>query len=138
MTGEVTDLAPSGSKGAGDHCCQPGPPWLCKSAGVSLALVVFLDLWNVQKPSLAAGDVGVITEGDEDEQGDIELELEAPMGGRIRSSVHQHGWLELGPSLHVVFGAGPFGGAPEYSSSGIDASTSTSKPPVMTILTATV
>ena len=113
LTGEVTDLLMLARTEQVPDTVNQVVLELQMQQPTTFASVVFLDLWNLRSRrwQLVAG---AIIEGDEDEQGDIELELEAPMGfGRARQYINTDGYL-WARAYTWSPGAGPFGGVPEY------------------------
>ena len=113
LTGEVTDLLMLARTEQIPDTVDQVVLELQMQQPTTFASVVLLDLWN-QRSRRWQLVAGAIIEGDEDEQGDIELELEAPMGfGRARQYINRDGYL-WARAYTWSPGAGPFGGVPEY------------------------
>lgn len=113
ITGEVTDLLLLAKTEQTPDIVSNLSVQIQMQQPTTFASIVLMDVWNhvARRWQIVAG---AIIEGDQDDQGDIELELEAPMQyGRARQFINSDGFL-WARAYTWSPGAGPFGGVPEY------------------------
>ena len=109
VTGEVTDVAllehQSDNRSTRPLCLRSKPQLAAASAGLS-DLVVGMSLWDYRLNRWQTVDVEVITDEDEpNEQGNIELEFEVPVGfGYARRYINSDAknWTRFGLGALVM------------------------------------